>query len=196
MSTQRTIPGGSPKLAEALSQAQNIVAAAEKRADQLKAEAETIYQQARDKGYKEGFAAGQAEAVATGVRLIEDTTSLGDRLAEEAARLALAISATVVGEHVRLEPHTVKRIAFTALQESVIGDSVALIVHPDDQEVLANSLAEVKRLAGGASVMLECDPSLSRGGCVVRTEFGEVDASIEALLQGIATRLKVSAGNR
>ena len=79
-----------------------------------------------------------------------------------------------------------------ALQEAVIGDSVTLVVHPDDEKIVKSALPNVRRVAGGAAVSIEADKSLARGGCVVRTDFGEVDASIETLVQSIADRLGVN----
>lgn len=191
MATSRADSGSSGKLSEAISEAQNIVRAAEKRAAELNEESEKIHREAWDRGYKEGFVAGEAKAASTAIRLIEENSTISDNLAEQAARLALAICPTIIEEHVKTDPEVVKKIARRALQESVIGDSVTVLVHPDDQSVLEKAADQLRSIAGGVNVAIDIDSSLTRGGCIVRTDFGEVDASIGALLGSLAARLGI-----
>lgn len=173
----------------ALSEAQTILAAAEERAKDLRNSAEKAYEESRQKGYDEGFEQGKTEASQQALRLIRESSVVGERLSVEAARLALAICQTVIGEHVKVDPELVKKIAARALQQSVVGDTITIIAHPDDKAVLTKSIDAFRRLAGGASVAIEEDASTIRGGCIVRTEFGEVDASIPVLLESMAAQL-------
>ena len=176
----------------AIAEAQSIVEAAKRRAAELDAESEKIRAQAREAGYDEGFGQGLADASQAAVRLIEQTQMIGERLSEEAARLALAICSSIIGEQVRVDPNTVGKIARRALQESIVGDTVSIVVNPDDQHAIAAAQPDLKKISGGAQVSIEIDPSIARGGCIIRTEFGEVDATIEALVESVAVRLGVS----
>lgn len=180
-------------LREALTEAQNIVNAAKERADQLLADAEGIRQQARDEGYEAGFAEGKAEASASAVRLLEESGAIGDRLSEQAAHLALAIAGSVIGEHVKVEPETAKRMALKALQEAVVGETACVTVHPEDADLLRNSVVELRRVSGGATLTIAADEAIGRGSCMVSTDFGEVDASIDGLLRAVAARLGVAS---
>lgn len=179
------------KLSQALDEAQSIIEAAEKRAGELQEKAQSEYDQAKERGFQEGFEHGQRQAVDSAVRLLEDSGAIGDNLANQAARLALAIAGTVVGEHIRVAPDTIKEIARKALQESIIGETAIVVVHPEDKKTLEKASAELRRMAGGVGIGIEEDPELSRGSCVVRTDFGEVDARIETLLDTIRRRLGV-----
>ena len=96
---------------------------------------------------------------------------------------------TIIGEQVQLKPELVKNIAFRAMQEAVIGDTATITVNPEDLEVIQNSADTLQRIAGSAKLSVATDSSLTRGGCVIATDFGEVDASIEALLQALALQL-------
>lgn len=195
MARERSSSSGQ-SLTSALSEAQSIIEAAEQRAAEIRAEAEKTFQQARDNGYREGYEKGLENAAQRALRLISDSAQVGDKLAQEAAKLALAISATVIGEQLKVDEDTVRRIAVRALQESVIGDSVTVIIHPDDRDTLNGAMQNLKRIAHGAAISIETDGSLDRGSCVVRTEFGEVDASIEALLEAVANRLGLTFHGR
>lgn len=197
MSTQKTTPSPSSasaapaSVSAALTEAQSILAAAEERARDLKNSAEKAYEEARQKGYAEGYENGKTEATNQALRLIQESALVGQRLSTEAARLAIAISSTVIGEHVKADPELVQKIAARALQQSVVGDTITIIANPEDKKVLTKAIESFRRLAGGASVAIEEDPATVRGGCIVRTEFGEVDASIPVLLESMARQLGV-----
>lgn len=189
MSVQEDKKNGPGNLSSALTQAQDIVEAAEKRATALMDQAEKSYHDAREKGFHEGYQQGLEDATSQAVRLIEQTGALQEKLSQEAAKLAVAIAGSVISEEISVTPEYVQKIALKALQESVVGDAVTFVVHPEDEKTLKSATGQFKRVAEGAAMSVETDDSLTRGGCIVRTEFGEVDASIETLLTTIAQRL-------
>jgi flagellar assembly protein FliH len=191
---QKKDGAGGSLLASALEDAQSIIAEAERRAAELVAQAEKTYQEARELGFQEGVRQGLAQTAGQAVRLIADSTTLAESLADEAARLALAISSSVIGEHVKVQPEAVKKIAMTAIQEAVVGDKVTIVINEEDEAALKGALEQLRRLAGGAGITLEVNNALSRGGCIVRTDFGEVDASVTALLESVAQRLGIDHG--
>ena len=182
---------GASKLATAISDAQSIIAAAERRAEELRQRTEAALTEASQRGFQEGLEAGRQEAVKQAVRLLEDAGVVGDRIAKEAAKLALAIASKVVGEHIKVDPQLVQRLAVRALQESIVGDTVTLIVNPEDQAIIEQFRAQLRAVTGGFDVTIEVRGELARGGCIVKTEFGEVDASIESLLKEIGSRLGI-----
>lgn len=189
MNTSKTPPGGTQILSAAIDNAQSIIAAAEQRANELREAAKRAYDEARSQGYAEGLEQGRLDAARMAVRLLEERAVVEERLSLEAAKLAVAICESVMGEAVKVDPQIVRRIAERALQQSISGDSVAIYVHPDDESVMTAAIDRLRRIAGSATVTIEVDRAVSRGGCVIRTEFGEVDASLELLLSSVAQRL-------
>lgn len=185
----------SSTLSKALQEAETIVEAARRRAREIEADAEGRAATALEVGYAEGFHRGRKEAAEAAVRFIEEGSTLGERLSAEAARLAMTICEKVIGEHLQVSPQTVVRIAKEALQESMTGDRVSVVVHPEDGAILSGVLSELRRVSGGAEVILESNPEMGRGGCVVRTLFGEVDASIESLVEAVSAKLGVKRGS-
>ena len=179
-------------LNSALTQAQSIVEAAEQRAKKLEEDAKKSYEEAKERGYAEGISLARDEVLGEAVRLIEDTAQLQESLAQEAAQLALAIAGVVVDGEISTKPERVIQIALRALRESVVGENVVLLCNEKDIAQLESAMSEFRRLAGGAAISIESDDTIARGGCIVRTEFGEVDASIERLLRNIAERLELT----
>ncbi len=182
---------GNSGLKNALTEAQNIVNAAEQRAQGILDEAERIRSSAKEDGYRKGFEEGKSAASEAAVRLLEESAILGERLSEEAAHLAFAIAGSVIGEHVKADPDLVKRMALRALQEAVIGETACITVNPEDADLIRDSIVELRRVSGGATLTIDTDEEITRGGCLVSTDFGEVDASIDGLLEAVATRLGV-----
>ena len=183
-------------LSTALSEAESIISAAEKRAEEIVQRAENTYEELREKGYQDGLQKGHAEVAATAVRLMDDSTAISEKLSEEAAHLALAICTSILGEQVKVAPETVCQIALRALQEAVVGEAVTILVNPNDQKILKSVGDELRRVANGAAVSIESNETMIQGGCLVRTDFGEVDASIEALLSAIAERLGLQSNGQ
>ncbi len=189
MSGQKAMSTPPQSLSSALTDAESIIGAAEKRAVEILTQAKHIHEEAKERGFTQGLEEGKAEVAREAVRLVEDTTKLNEKLANAAARLAIEISRSLLGEEIKAKPELVKTLAIKALQESITGESVQLIVHPEDRAVLEAAHGELKRIAGGAKITFESDATLSRGGCVLKTEFGEVDASIESLLEALKNKL-------
>jgi type III secretion system HrpE/YscL family protein len=189
VSTPRKLNNNPQSVTSALNEAQSIIAEANKRAEETHNAAARAYEEAKDLGYAAGYRQGLSDVADHAVRFLRDGASLGSRLTDEAARLAISICTAVIGEHVKVDPELVKKIARRALQQSIVGDVMIIIANPDDQEILQRAAPEFRSLTNGAGVKIEVDPSVSRGGCIVRTEFGEVDASIPALLESMAAHL-------
>lgn len=180
-------------LSAALDEAQSIIAAAEKRADDLIVRAEDAYQESLQKGYADGFEEGKKECTKEAIRLITESATIGDRLSLQAAKLALAISESVIQRSVELNPGIAVELAKNALQEAVVGQNVVVIVNEEDLEAIQAEINSFRKIAGGAQVGIESDELVSRGGCIIRTDFGEVDSTISTLLESIAERLEIDS---
>ena len=179
-------------VATALSDAQRIIREAERRAAELIRSAEDAAIKARDDGYAAGFEQGRQVAVETAVRMLSDMGRLRVHIAEEAASLSVAISSKIVSEHVKVDPSVVRKIAFAAIKQLPVARDISINCHPEDCAVLEQSLPDLQRLANG-NVTIVKDAGISRGGCLVKSVFGEADATIESLLQKVAYFLGVNA---
>lgn len=183
------IPGG---LSSALSEAQSIIAAAEKRAEEVGRASNEALEAAKREGFEQGRLEGRAEAEKTAIRLVGEVGALQEEMAREAARLAIEICRSIFSEELSTNTDRLVQLAREALENSISGaTAVVLVTHPEDVAVLERDSDTLRRLSRGASIRIEADPSISRGGCIVRTSFGEVDATVEALLGNLAERLGV-----
>jgi flagellar assembly protein FliH len=107
-------------------------------------------------------------------------------------QLALAIARRVVRREVTVDHDLTLMMARVALDR--LGDSTSVVIrlHPDEYA------ATIGRPDGvpwsGSHVSVVADASVSRGGCLVESDFGYVDASVDAQFQEIARALLVEEG--
>jgi flagellar assembly protein FliH len=95
-------------------------------------------------------------------------------------QLALAVARKIVGREVSIGPEAVTRIIRQALDRVEHSGRIIIKLNPADLDLLAD--IKPKCLSGlpeAGRAAFEADASISRGGCLVETDGGEVDARIE-----------------
>jgi flagellar assembly protein FliH len=165
---------------------------AEEQLEAAEAQREAELRGAQAAGYEEGVAAGRAEVSGAARALAAAAAELGEargRAAEEvepvAVELALQIAAKVLGGALEAQPELVLEVVRGALRRLTEPLPATLLVNPDDADLVRDSLAELNS-EHGAELNVRGDRRVERGGCVVRTAAGEIDAEISAQLERAA----------
>ena len=171
---------------------QDPVLAAQAIVDAAHAEAGALRARAVAEGRAEGVRVGRAEAaaelgpaVAALDAAVGEARALRDAVGEQAearaAQFALAIAEKVVAGALEAEPERVIDVVRGALRGLLESDRIVVCVHPDDVELV--------RAAGLGSpethVEVHPERRVARGGAIVRTAVGEVDARIERKLDAV-----------
>ncbi len=78
------------------------------------------------------------------------------------------------------------REALTQVEETA---NVHVLLHAEDLALLRSSDSELVADAGSGRLRLTSSPEVTRGGCVVRTHFGDVDARRETKLEQVRKAL-------
>lgn len=158
-----------------------------------------------DKDVEEAYARGRREALdAAGKNLesaaqalvaaAEDLSHLRESLAsnnsQDMLRLVMTVAEQIIRREVAVDPQVVVNIIETALQSSVRSDQYRIRVNPDDLDhVIDQKPLFLASISGLKSLSIEADPAISRGGCRVDSDLGEVDATIETQLESIQKAL-------
>lgn len=153
------------------------------------ARADTITQDARRRGHDEGFEAGRAAADAemndmlvTMRGLLEMARVERHKLIEEAepelVRLALGIAERVLHQQVALDRSVVVEMAKTAIARLIERDSVTVRVNPADLERMREHRDDLMAIGDIRNLRLLEDKRVDRGGVVVETDAGTIDARI------------------
>jgi flagellar assembly protein FliH len=76
------------------------------------------------------------------------------------------------------------------LQLAVGAPRIRLRLHGDDAALLGTQSAEVVRsLAACGEAEVVADNSLTRGGCMIDTQHGQIDARVETVLDRMVAQL-------
>jgi flagellar assembly protein FliH len=166
------------------------------------AEHEAELAEARAEGYQEGLnaARGELDSIAgalvnAGRELEAARAAAAGDVEVTAVNLALRIAEKVLGGELEARPEMVLEVVRGALRRMSEPLPAILLVNPDDAELIRGSLAEFNVEHGGELSVRE-DRRVERGGCVVRTAAGEIDAQIAAQLERAAKVVAQQTGSR
>jgi flagellar assembly protein FliH len=156
----------------------------------LAAEAEA----ARAAGHEAGFQAGLAEAhaqMAAGVAALQaaaaevaaERARVSDAVEAAAVDLALRIAEQALAASVATRPDAVVDVVRGALRRLVERDRVTILVNPEDLDLVrAASETLMAELGGIEHCDVQAERRVGRGGAIVRTVEGEVDATLATKL--------------
>lgn len=149
-------------------------------------------QLARQAGYKDGYRDGlsalesfkqsYAAQVTAQVALVarsfqSQLEAMEQQLATSLAQVAVDIARQVVRTELATRPQLIEQVAHEALGLLVhSAKHIRVRVHPDDHQLLVEQ-GQLDLDARHARLL--ADPSVERGGCIVESDIGLIDASIE-----------------
>jgi flagellar assembly protein FliH len=157
---------------------------------QARADAEQLRESARAEGYAAGRSeamtalepalAALAEAVA-GVHA--EQLAATERLERSAVELGLSLAEKVIAGALAVEPERVVESVRGALRGLVERERITVLVNPLDLELVRVAMDDLKASLGGIEhCVVEAERRVARGGCVVRTADGDVDAGVDTKL--------------
>ena len=159
---------------------------------------EQIQEEARKEGLEQGRREGLEQGLRKGRAMLEERVAVLDSLVqamaepmekldeiveEDLVKLVFGIARQLVRREIRTQPDeiiAVIRLALDALPTSV--KKVKLYLHPADAQ-LAKELMSLNDQEH-AWIVIE-DPSLTRGGCRVKSETSQIDATVETRLNAV-----------
>ena len=149
------------------------------------AQVEKIHQQARLDGYQAGMKEGRQRAGSEAERLVamagafsSETAELDQQLAQQVLDVALDVARQMLRNVLEVKRELILPVIREAIRSlPVLGEERCLRLHPQDA-ALARDLAGESLAAGSGWTIVE-DAAITRGGCVVCTSHGEVDATLD-----------------
>jgi flagellar assembly protein FliH len=182
----REIPNGDQISAER-------VAALQRRIAELETSSEQRSREARDAGYREGEAAGRAQANAQVQQLLEKLAKSIQEIAEARPKLraqaesdllalSLAIARKILHRELSTDPDSIAGLIKVCLEKVRLQEIMRIRLHPQHHPVIQQLLA---RLSSGVQIEILPDPKLQLGGVIIETTRGEFDASVDVQLKEI-----------
>lgn len=173
-----------------LVEANALLAAARERAERITQEAEVAYEERRQEGYRDGQEEGRLEhaeklleTVLSSVEFIEGIEATLVRVVSEAIR-------KVIGD--LDDDERIVRIVRNALISVRNQQRVIVRVASADEKAVAEALRPMMQAVPGSNNFLDviADPRLERGACLLESELGVVDASLETQLKAFENALQ------
>lgn len=163
---------------------------------------ERLRAQAWEEGRREGFAAGKREAAPL-IAVLQNIADEARAAREEfiaittpqLLNLAVQIAEKIIRREVETDPTVVQRIAEDALRHAVDKHHLRIRVHPEDLETLQAAAPELQAALDDIREFeivpdrRRGDRRMARGGCLIETESGIIDARIETQVEEVRERL-------
>lgn len=185
----------------AQAQAAAIVQEAESSAARTVLEVETRRQQILDElkqqGYSEGYQEGRAQADEEGAKIINEATESLNQMAgalresakeneEKLLKLAIGIAEKILHDEIAVRPETVLRNLEEAIAKVSDLEEVIIKVNPEDLAMVQTQEDAFRdRLKSVRKVEFTSSPKIQKGGVLIETGSGTVDAQIKTQLSVI-----------
>jgi flagellar assembly protein FliH len=148
-------------------------------------------------GEKAGHEAGAKRADAMLRRMAETLKELDElrvtivrQTERQVVQLALSIAQRILRREVEVDQELTCAMARVALDRLGDAASTRIRLNPDD----CTAIASLHGAAwAGRNVTVEADPAINRGGCLIESPFGFIDASVEAQFKVIEQTLTSDA---
>jgi flagellar biosynthesis/type III secretory pathway protein FliH len=179
-------------VAQAVSDAQNIVDAAKARAEKIIKEAKQTAHSTREKGYQEGLNEGKMQAINSAVRLIKDHSQARKKMADEAAQLSYLILEKVFHLEAPQIINPIRELSKRLIGSVSIGKKIDLVIHPSNKGAIAGLERELTEIARDCELYIVEFKDMAKDSVLVKTDFGEIQVSLSELLSEICVQVGLS----
>jgi len=186
-------------------EADKVIAEARRQAEDLAAETRKTLDDERTAAIAEGKEAGRLEGYAEGraevERLIERTQTVLERAQDKRGEILTETEQEIINLVLRITRKVVKVIS-ESQREVVVSNVVQALRKVRDRGniIIHVNLADLKlatehtkdfirMLEGVKSIQVVEDSSIDPGGCIIETDFGEIDARISSQLTELETKI-------
>ncbi|AZR73879.1 hypothetical protein BBF96_11055 [Anoxybacter fermentans] len=200
---------------EAEKEAALIIEQARKEAEKLLSQSEAEIQEMMETGYNEGYKQGVEEGYRAGMeqilnemgKLIQNLQKEIERtqmimeskvqgLSSRLIRLSIQIAERIIRRQVELNPEIIIEQVESILKDMMRVKSLVIRVNPSQFEIVKGAQDRFLALTHGIDeIEFVIDHSLKPGDCIIETDSGGVDASIETQLEMITSLLLEGSGD-
>ena len=196
---EELVQAAKQQAAELLAQANQEINEMKVRAERETAqEAERIKAATAEAAKKQGHATGLQRQMAEQLKQTDDICNAMVAAAEQESsrvlleaepkiiELVLAISRKIICDEVEERPAVVLGLVRGALERVRDQNQIIIHVSPEDYEFILQSRQILQTVVGAErSLTLTADSVLGKGGCLIETSFGTVEAGIDTQLESI-----------
>ncbi len=168
-----------------LEEATHIIEAARDKARDIELRAQDVYQSRYQQGYAEGLEAGKMENIEKVMETIMASVDFISQIENTVVDVVSQSVRKIVGE--MDDADRIKRIVGTALGHVRGQQKVLVRVNPKEEPTVSASLAA---MTSEAYLNVVADPRLPTGSCILESDLGVIDASLETQLKALEKAFK------
>ena len=181
-------------ISEANAQKEQILQEAEKKVSDMKAQAE---QNGYQQGYDEGIKSGEQSVnmlISRLHKMVEAVMRRREEILKETEQqiveLVILMTRKVVKIISETQKTTIMSNILAALKKVKTRGKVMLHVNMEDLKVSATNVEEfIKRVENVEEITVVEDSTVEKGGCIVETDFGAIDARISSQLSELEEKI-------
>ena len=157
-----------------------------------------------DSGYEAGFKKGEESAkeesrpfLVTIQEMIKELTGFRkenyDKVEREMVEMVISLAKKVIHFEFSMRENAVQDMIRLAVDSVLDKESMVIKINPTDKKYAEKFSPELHRLFDEIkTINFQSHPGIERGGCIIETNFGVIDASIEKLEEQIDQILNLS----
>lgn len=184
--------------AEAIGQlldAQEVLEKVHDDVEKYKLEVAQECEKLKEQAQQEGFAEGYQKWVEHIAKIEEEIAKVRQELEKMLIPVALKAAKKIVGREIELSEDTIVDIVSNSLKAVSQHKKITIYVNKRDLDPLEHSRPRLKQIFESLEVLsLRERPDVARGGCIIETEGGIINAQLEnqwsALEKAFATLMK------
>ena len=154
----------------------------------------------KEQAYRSGFEDGkeimreeQEMVIQLFLNLIEELKKQREEylksVEKDMVRLSLEIASKVIQQKIERDEKIILKNLKHALKHLLDKGRIIIRLNPADLEIVSKHSKEIKSAEGLKELILEEDSKVTRGGCLIHSELGHIDAQIETQLEMIGKAL-------
>lgn len=143
------------------------------------------YEKGFEQGQRDGLALEKSKMEELGKQLEALFTGLRDLKPQiysesegEVLKLAMMIARKIIHEEIKTDKQIIVHTIRAALSFLVDKRELKIKISPEDMEEVRRILPDLSKLARGGHFQLAEDHAVDRGGCILETGFGSINATI------------------
>ncbi|MBQ3059976.1 MAG: HrpE/YscL family type III secretion apparatus protein [Desulfovibrio sp.] len=172
-----------------LLEADSLLHLACEQAEHIRASAEASFEEKKREGYEQGLLEGRMEQAEKMMETTLEAVEYIEKLEGSLVNIVAAAVRKIIGELDDRE--RIVRVVRTALLSVRSQQKVLVRVSPSDEAAVREALAVMMSASLGGINFLDvaADPRMHHGDCLLESELGVVDASLESQLKAIENAL-------
>lgn len=172
-----------------LVEAEDLLAAARRQAEEIRAAAEVVFEERRREGYEQGMLEGRMEQAEKMMETTLQAVEFIENIENTLVGVVASAVRKIIGELDDRE--RIVRVVRTALLNVRSRQKVLIRVCPSDEEAVREALAAMTATSPNGVSFLDvtADPRMKPGDCLLESELGVVDAGLESQLGAVEKAL-------